>query len=97
MSQTVTRVSYEWDLESFDEYGDIIDHDFSEVYPGLPKEEGVNLVLVRNVYEGLSGDDFNYSATLVDRSWAYVVEGVLPEKFDDGESVPKRFFKGVFK
>jgi hypothetical protein len=86
----VQRVSYEWDYESVDEYGDILDHDFRDECPGLPTESNVELVLVRNVFTGLSGDDFNMSADLEHRSWAYVVNGQLPEEFDDGERVPKK-------
>lgn len=93
MSQMVTRVVYEWDHESVDDYGDIIDHDFSDAFPGFPTEDNVELVLVRNEFRGLSGKDFNDSCDLDHRSWAYVKDGVLPETFDDGTPVPKKFFK----
>jgi hypothetical protein len=86
----VCRVSYEWDYESVDEHGDILDHDWRDPCPGLPTEPNIELVLIRDVHEGLSGDDFNDSADLVHRSWAYVVDGVLPAEFDDGERVPKK-------
>ncbi len=89
-ARTVRRVSYEWDYETVDEYGDVQDHDHRDVCPGLPTEPNVELVLIRDVHEGLSGDEFNMSADLIERSWAYVVNGKLPEEFDSGERVPKK-------
>ena len=96
MSRVVTRVHYEWDIESVDDYGDIIDHDFNDKCPGLPREANERLVLVRNVAEGLS-DEWDASAHIVDRSWAYVEDGALPERFDDGTPVPVRFFTELAK
>ncbi len=91
----VTQTRYEWDFESFDEYGDIVDHDFHDNFPGLPTEEGVNLVLVRDVGEGYNSDPLSFH--MVDRTWAYVVDGKLPTGFDDGTPIPKRFYKHVPK
>ena len=91
------RVSYEWDLEEVDEYGDIVDHHWCDKCPGLPTEPNLELVLIRDVHRGLAGDDFNMSADLEHRSWAYVRDGKLPEFFDDGEKVPKRFHAELAK
>jgi len=97
MSRLVKRVNYEWDLEQFDpESEDIIDHHHFDECPGLPTEKGLRLVLVRDVYEGLS-DEFNCSADLIDRSWAYVERGKLPEFTDNGERVPQKFHKELSK
>lgn len=87
----IRRVTYEWDYESFDpETGDVLDHDFHTKCPGLPTEDNVQLVLVRNVWRGLKAD-FNMSADLCERSWAYVNNGKLPESTDAGDKVPQRF------
>jgi hypothetical protein len=96
-AREVRRVSYEWDYESFDEYGDIIDHDWRAECPGLPTEPNINLVLIRDVHRGLPGDDFNMSADLESRSWAYVKDGQLPDEFDCGTKVPQRFHKEFAK
>jgi hypothetical protein len=92
-AREVTRTEYEWDHESYDEFGDIIDHDFSDKYPGIPTEDNVELVLVKNVARGLAGEE--YSFMLDDRAWAYVVDGALPEQFTDGSKVPVRFHKMI--
>ena len=78
---------YEWDIEETDEYGDVIDHEYcGETFPGIPKEIGKDLVLVRSQYAPHSGD-------MIDRGWAYVKDGNLPDFFDNGFNVPKRFQK----
>jgi len=87
----VNQTCYEWDYESVDEHGDIIDHNFFDEFPGLPAEPNVQLVLVRNVARGYKSDPLSFD--LEERSWAYVVDGKLPVEFDDGYPVPKRFFK----
>ena len=81
---------YEWDLESYDENDEISDHDHSDNCPGLPDDSSTKLVLVRDVIDDCKG--------LIDRSWAYVVDGKLPESFCDAYdqpcyTVPKRFHK----
>jgi hypothetical protein len=62
---------YEWDVETIDEYGDIVDHDHNDRLTAshLEVEEPNKLVLVRD----------NYKADGLDRSWAYVKNGLLPE------------------
>jgi hypothetical protein len=85
------KVLYEWDIESWRD-GEILDHDFQDKLDRLgkppsdtPLRDGVTLkvVLVRYQYNDWDG--------VVDTSWAYVESGVLPEAFDDGVKVPKRF------
>lgn len=85
-------VYYEWDIEEVDENGDIQDHDFRDklkdfvVKPAIDGDR-YQLVLVRNV-----GDE---DEGLVDRDWAYAIKcdgrWVLPEQFDGGTKVPKRY------
>jgi len=78
------RTSYEWDIETWDEDDDIVDHDFYETakemldaltdwgQPANPKER-YKPVLVRSFYTDSEG--------LVDRWWAYIEDGKLPEVF----------------
>ena len=79
-------VYYEWDIETVDANGDVQDHNHSASFPGHPKALNERLVLVRN--KCTDGD-------LDHRSWSYVDGGKLPELFDDGSRVPKRFHAEV--
>lgn len=83
------KVTYEWDLETLDEYGDIQDHDFAERLIDLKGKEW-RLVLVRDEGNELNG--------LANRYWAYVENGKLPECFSNATNVvnikvPQRFHK----
>jgi len=85
------KISYEWDNESVDRYGDIQDHDHGDTLRYLTPPQKVpdangytrELVLVRDVWNDWDG--------VVDRSWAYVEDGILPTEFTYGAKVPKRF------
>lgn len=70
-----TKVVYEWSLETIDENEDIIDSDFSDK-PFAEIGETQRMCLVRNEGNEIDG--------LTDRYWAYVVDGKLPEYFEDG-------------
>ena len=99
------KTSYEWDIETTDEHGDITDHNHRDKlrefggsdFPLGPLEV---LVLVRDVW-GPASDEAREEmgdADLLDldqRSWAYITQptGKLPEAFDSGEIVPERFHK----
>lgn len=86
----VIEISYEWDVETVDEHGDIIDHQHSDTLEDLlPLEENQELVLVRDRYVGHD---------LVSRQWAYVSDGELPEYFsysdgNHGTKVPQKFHR----
>jgi len=85
-------VCYEWDIEEVDEHGDIQDHDFVDklkdfgVTPTVDGER-YQLVLVRTTGDDIDGAD--------EREWAYAIQRdgrwVLPEEFDGGTRVPKRY------
>jgi len=85
------RVTYEWDNEVIDCNGDIFDHYHEDkldyCYPPLTTPDlgnnTMSLVLVR--------DEWDQWGELVDRDWAYVEDGKLPEEFSYGVKVPKRF------
>jgi hypothetical protein len=91
----VTKLDYEWDIESLDIHGDIIDHDFKSSFPG-PRDfdaTGEVVVLVKSYARGLSGREDSFM--IEDRTWAYLEDGKLPEEFEDGTRVPKRFHAEV--
>jgi hypothetical protein len=88
------RVHYEWDAEQVnitdidpetgEPYNDVQDHNHNDIDTVLSEiaEEGcrVDVVLVRNVGNEDDG--------LVDRQWAYVEDGKLPEFFEDAYQKP---------
>lgn len=91
-------ISYEWDIEEVDENGDIQDHDFHESIEGFGVRPTVDeqryfLVLVRT--SGTIDDG------VIDRTWAYATRngGVLglPESFENGIRVPKRYQEELAK
>ena len=91
------KTQYEWDVETVteDEFKDIESHNFSDTLAPLLRflntpEPGYTkaLVLVRDETDNF-GDG-------LERSWAYVKDGKLPEHFEDSggrpmAKVPKRF------
>ena len=85
------KISSEWDNETVDRYGDVIDHhhgdtlEYLEPPRKVPDARGytIELVLVR--------DEWNEWVGLVHRSWAYVEDGFLETEFTYGAKVPKRF------
>lgn len=103
---------YEWDIESFDydpgaddpQAGDIYDHrraaklaEYSaeELREAL-KCEGTRLVLVRDRRVMVENHGHRYED--LDRTWAYVRDGELPETcdsgeggFEDGYKIPARY------
>lgn len=75
-------IVYEWDLETVDEHGDVIDHEHFDRLADAPPFEGRKLVLVMDDDDG--------------RAWSYVEEGKLSEWFLDASErhirkVPQRF------
>lgn len=91
---------YEWDVETVDAHGDIEDHDHTAscdkhcVEAALDKTGRTRLVLVR--------DDFNKEGEQVDRHWAYVIDGKLPEYFEDAYQrrtckVPRQYHRELAK
>lgn len=89
-------VSYEWDYEILDELGEeIVDHNHRDTLAEFrPDDITTSLVLVRNFGSENSG--------LQEREWAYVVNGKLPEWFEDAfgaktTKVPQRFHKELAK
>lgn len=90
------KVNYEWTIEELDEFGDIIDSDFSDRLPvewipqsrlKHPSADGVrisNIALIR--YTG------NDRLGKVDINYAYVnSDGFIEDEFDSGHKVPDRY------
>lgn len=84
------KVEYEWANEAVDSYGDCDPYhaenlSYCNAPTNKPNADGetLDLVLVRDEHNDWHG--------LVNRQWAYVEDGVLPDKFDGGAKVPKRF------
>lgn len=85
-----TKVEYEWCYETLDDNDDIIDNTFEDKLANLNKpDEKCRLVLVRS--EG------GENQGVTDRAWAYVIDGKLPDYFENANNqpintkVPKRF------
>lgn len=89
MSQN--KICYEWAIEWVDRIGDIQDSNFQDKLKNLkpplkvPDANGYteDLVLRRDVWNEWEGS--------VDRQYAYIENDILPETFDYGAKVPKRF------
>ncbi len=84
------EIVYQWDWEEIDEFGDIIDHNHSDVIEDITDwmtegNEIFELVLVRDVW--------NKFGELTNRQWAYVENNQLPNRFDGGASIPKKYIK----
>lgn len=88
------KLIYEWDYETVED-GDVIDHDHSDKLADFSEDRKTDtLVLVRN--EGSEEDG------LTDREWAYVVDGKLPDYFQDargvnGSKVPIKYHQELKK
>jgi len=89
------RTIYEWTVEELDEDNQPFNSDFSEQLGCLipVTEAPLNYGLVRDVWDDQDG--------LIERDWAYVVNGKLPETFTDSNGkpsyqIPERFRKELF-
>ena len=87
-------VSYEWVAEHVDEHGDIIDPLHGDTFAELNTDLDtfadavrVDVALCRR-----EGDDDEGEW---DRQYAYVKDGKLPETFEGGCRVPKRFHEEI--
>jgi len=81
-------IRYEWIVETMDgkDVQDVTHFDtFAEALASYSL--GMEIALVRDV---IASDE-----NLQDRQWAYMGNGRLPEVFDRGTRVPKRFKKEV--
>ena len=90
----MAKVGYEWACEEWTEdRSDVLENYFDErVLRCLETSKQLqtfSIVLVRDVYCETEG--------LIERSWAYVDNGELPEEFTGGAKVPKRFVAELAK
>jgi hypothetical protein len=82
------KLTYEWAIETLDSNGDIYDVDHSETFPtDIPENADVALTrIIGNDQDGIKH-----------RQYAYLADGKLPETFENGVRVPKRFHVEVAK
>lgn len=85
------KVKYEWANEVIED-NEISECDFTDTLAEIRKEDFLNndIALVRN--EG------NENEGLIDRQWAYIKNGILPDYFSGANgqtkiTVPQRFHK----
>ena len=96
---TRSRTSYEWGVELVidDEHEDIDDTFYFDSFAEAKREaekprEGYRSVIV------LIRDQGSEDRGVENRQWAYLEDdGTLPEEFDGGNRVPKRFHQEVAK
>mgnify|MGYP006919677575 CR=1 FL=1 len=103
---TSRRTHYEWLVEEIDAHGDILDihhaDTFADVwawsqrYPPSGDVVRHDIGLTRRIYEYFDGE----CGGMIDLEWAYLEDGVLPERFADSGgcetvAVPKRFRQDV--
>lgn len=96
---TRSRTSYEWGVELVidDEHEDIDDTLYFDSFAEAKQEAEEPREGYRNVIV-LIRDQGSEAYGLEDRQWAYLEEdGTLPEEFDGGNRVPKRFHQEVAK
>ena len=94
------KVSYEWDIETVDESGEIQDHTSAKRLNEFPLEaiqaavKTGNLALIRNAWIDYGGG----YVELDDKTWAYANESGLALEFDNGIKVPQGYlseFKAI--
>tara|TARA_R110000868_G_scaffold11688_2_gene57023 strand:+ start:3114 stop:3371 length:258 start_codon:yes stop_codon:yes gene_type:complete len=79
------KTIYEWIAEQMDGE-DILDVRHADTLKELNPQEGEGVALTKNVVSESEG--------LEDRTWAYLDEdGNLPDTFEDGSCIPKRFLQ----
>ena len=76
---------YEWTVETVDSYGDINQCEFFARLEDcmFPVYGHYDIGLVRYVGDELDGEQ--------SRSYAYIKNGQLPNRFDNGRTIPARF------
>lgn len=82
-------ISYEWDFETTDEDGEILDHHHEDKLDDLAEHfiggDHGDLVLTRNEGNEIDG--------VTDILWAYVKDGKLPECFSNAMNYPLPAYK----
>ncbi len=85
--------TYEWTYEVTDEHGDIVDQEFydtlAECMNAAP--QGADIALMRRVV----GPNDDGDADQLERGYAYLEDGALPPRFDDGATVPQKYHRQV--
>jgi hypothetical protein len=95
------KVTYDWVLEYTDQYGDIQECEYYDTLKQIGVRSnlapqtisGETCAPVIGLHRGLGDEIDGYQ----DRTYAYPETDTLPERFQDGEPVPKRFQKELTK
>jgi hypothetical protein len=90
-------VTIEWLAEKLDFYGDIIEVVHCDTYA---EAREVRQSTMHKVDIGLVRDRGNDTEGLIDRQWAYIEKGKLPERFSDsggakGPLVPAKYHREI--
>jgi hypothetical protein len=85
-----TSVVFEWVVEHIDKHGDIVDSDVGKTLDDALRSASLRHPEAVELHVGLVRELWNvYAEVLHDRTWAYVEDGVLPERFEDGQKTPQ--------
>lgn len=79
----MNKTQYEWIAEILDEHEDVVETRGAETLRELAPTREEQVALCKSVGDELSGLGY--------RTWAYLTNGKVPEVFDDGTPVPKKF------
>lgn len=89
-------IRYEWVIETIDEHEDIIDVDHANIFAQANKKADLSRAEGKTIEVALVRDRINdVDEDLDDRQWAYLKDGKLPERFDGGAAVPKKYAQEV--
>lgn len=93
------KVSYDWTVEEIDQHGDIIDSQFFETFDSAFREFNASNMHGETDHKDIGlvrylGDEYE---GVVEREYAYIKDGVLPEVMDGGSKVPQKFHKEYLK
>ena len=101
-----TTVRYEWDRETLAYFSakesplgedglDVVGHNHADKLKDVPSHEDLLTEGIDNTDLALIRDVWGSDGNLLCRQWAYVVGRFLPEHFDGGNIVPKRFHEAL--
>jgi hypothetical protein len=88
-------IRYEWVIEELDEYDDIRDVDHADTYARAEVKAAALRAGGKRVEVALVRDTLTIDGMVEDREWAYIENGKLPARFDEGTPVPQKYRKEV--
>ena len=85
--------TYEWTLEVINSDGDIEQSLFEPTLQDIGRYSDFGGRMGRELMVALVKSTGNEYDGIVDRTWAYIEDGSLNERFQDGTKVPKKFMR----